>query len=203
MLNKTIRQARIDLQNFLKSSERKIEIEINCPAEDRIRFIYSIIFPGWKRAAFYWRFLIARIAGIIDYSPIKVFLYRCIGMKIGKGVFISPGVVLDPHFPCLIEIGDHAIIGWGAALFTHDFSRRKYSAGRIKIGRGAVIGGFCIVRGGVTVGENAEAAAACIVYKDVPPDGRLAGGILLGRALANSGNLPDRQKENEKETADL
>ena len=198
MVNETIRQARIVLKNFLESPERKLEIAVGCPVEDRIRFIYSIIFPGWKKAAFYWRFFIARIAGIIDYSPVKVFLYRSIGIKIGKGVFISPCVILDPHFPSLIEICDYAIIGWGVNLFTHDFNGKKYTIGRIKIGRGAVIGGFSIVSAGVTVGDNAQAAAGCIVYKDIPPNGSLAGGILLRRTLADT-----RQRENGKDAADL
>ena len=186
-----IEQARTALQTFLQGTGRKLEIEIDCPIEDRIRFIYAIIFSGFKKASFYWRFFIARLASIIDYSPIKVFFYRSIGIKIGKGVFISPAVILDPHFPSLIEIDDYAIIGWGVQLFTHNFSGTKYSVGRIKIGRGAVIGAFSIVRGGVTVGECAQIQATCIVYKDVPKNGSLVSGIILSQARTNAG-----QKQN-------
>ena len=169
--------------NFLSGKEKKLEFAIDCGMEERIRFIYSIIFPGRKKYLFYLRFLIARIAHSIDYSPAKVVLYRLIGMKIGKGVFLSPDVILDPHFPELIEINDYAIIGWGTHLFCHEYNGDKYRLGRITVGRGAVIGGFSIIRGGVVIGENAQVASTCIVYKDVPNNYYLDSIILLNRAL--------------------
>ena len=129
--------------------------------------------------------MIARISQYIDYSPVKVFLYRLTGMKIGKGVFLSPDVILDPHFPELIEIGDYAIIGWGTYLFCHEYNVGKYRLGRITIGKGAVIGGFSVIRGGVTIGENAQVASTCIVYKDVPENYYLDSVILLNRALVD------------------
>jgi acetyltransferase-like isoleucine patch superfamily enzyme len=171
------------LARFLAGSERKFEFAICCCPEKRIGFIYSVIFPGRKKYRFYWRFFLCRIARAIDYSPLKVLLYRRAGFRIGRGVFISPDVILDPHFPELIEIGDHAIIGWGTHLFAHEFDGGKYRIGRIRIGAGAVIGGFSIVRGGVTIGENANIASTCIVYKDVPDNYYLDSVILLNRAL--------------------
>ena len=171
------------LLEFLRGSGQSLEFEIDCPIEERINFIYSVIFPGAGKYVFYLRFLIARIAQYIDYSPAKAFLYRLIGMKIGKGVFISPDVILDPHFPELIRIEDYAIIGWGTHLFCHEYSGAKYRVGRITIKRGAVIGGFTVIRGGVTVGENAQVASTCIVYKDVPNNYYLDSVILLNRAL--------------------
>ncbi len=173
------------LRNFLQGHDRKFEFVIDCGIEDRIRFIYAVIFPGSEKLLFYFRFLIARIAQYIDYSPVKGFLYRLIGMKIGRGVFISPDVILDPHFPELIEIGDYAIIGWGTHLFCHEYSGGAYRLGRITIGRGAVIGGFSIIRGGVVIGENAQVASTCIVYKDVPNNYYLDSVILLNRALVD------------------
>jgi acetyltransferase-like isoleucine patch superfamily enzyme len=182
-MQKKIATRRDLLIKFLKGTEQAFEFDIDCSIEERIRFIYSIIFPGGKKGLFYLRFLIARIAQYIDYSPVKVLLYRVIGMKIGKGAFLSPDVILDPHFPELIEIGDYAIIGWGTHLFCHEYSGEKYRVGRITIKRGAVIGGFTTIRGGVTIGENAQVASTCIVYKDVPNNYYLDSVILLNRAL--------------------
>jgi len=156
------------LQDYLNSSKKRFEFEINYPLPERISSIYEIIFPGVQKYRFYLRFLLARIAQYIDYSPIKVFLYRAIGIKIGQGVFISPDVILDPHFPKLIEIGDYVILGWGAKLFTHEFSAKQYRLGRIIIEEGAIIGGFSFIRGGVTIGKHAEIIANGVVYKDVP-----------------------------------
>lgn len=168
---------------FLLGDEKKFEFDVDCRLEDRIRFIYNIIFPGIQKYIFYVRFVIARIAQFIDYSPLKVCIYRLIGMKIGKGVYIAADVILDPHFPGLIEIGDYAIIGWGTHAFCHEFDGVKYRIGRITIGKGVVIGGFSIIRGGVKIGENAHVASTCIVYKDVPNNYYLDSVILLSRAL--------------------
>lgn len=154
-------------QSYLKNPDKVFEFEVNYLLSDRIACIYQVIFPGRKKYQFYGRFLVARIAQYIDYSPIKVWLYRLIGIKIGKGVFISPDVILDPHFPTLIEIHDYAILGWGARLFTHGFSGKVYRVGRITIGEGAVIGAFSLIRGGVVIGKNANISADSIVYKDV------------------------------------
>ena len=173
------------LAEFLAGSAPTLEFPVACAPAQRIAFIYSVIFPGWKKLGFYGRFLLCRIARSIDYSPLKVLLYRWAGFRIGRGVFISPDVILDPHFPQLIEIGDHAIIGWGTHLFTHEFSGNRYRLGRISIGAGAVIGGFSIVRGGVRIGANAQIASTCIVYKDVPENYYLDSVVLLNRALVD------------------
>lgn len=179
----SIEKSRERLAAFLTGDEQLLEFDIDATPAQRIATIYAIVFPGWKKARFYLNFLISRIARIIDWSPAKVFFYRLTGMKIGKGVFISPDVILDPHFPELIEIGDYAIIGWGTHLFTHEFSGDRYRVGRIKVGAGAVIGGFSIIRGGVRIGDNAQVASTCIVYKDVPENYYLDSVVLLNRAL--------------------
>lgn len=181
-----LRQAaasRAGLDRFLNGRDMKYEFAIPCPPARRIAYIYSVVLPGLRKLRFYWNFLVCRIARSIDYSPLKVWLYRRVGFRIGQGVFISPDVILDPHFPELIEIGEHAIIGWGTHLFCHEFDGAKYRLGRIRIGAGAVIGGFSIVRGGVVIGDNAQIASTCIVYKDVPDNYYLDTAIVLNRSL--------------------
>jgi acetyltransferase-like isoleucine patch superfamily enzyme len=173
-------------KNFLKGSEPAFEFTFECELQNRIRFVYAVIFPGyWDRMRFYTRFMVAKLARHMDYSPFKVFLYRRIGVRIGKGAFISPDVILDPHFPELIEIGEYAILGWGSHLFTHEFSGSSYRAGRIRIGRGAVIGGFTTIRGGVTIGEKAQVSSMSIVYKDVPENYYLDSVVVLNKALVD------------------
>jgi acetyltransferase-like isoleucine patch superfamily enzyme len=163
---KTIK-VRLKLIDFLDGQNRVFEFEVDPEPSERVNFIYNVIFSGFRKVTFYVRYIVARIAQYIDCSPLKVLLYRLIGMRIGKGVFISPDVILDPHFPTLIAIEDHAILGWGAKLFTHEFSGSKYRIGRIVIQEGAVIGGFSTIRGGVTIGKMAEIPYGSIVYKDV------------------------------------
>jgi acetyltransferase-like isoleucine patch superfamily enzyme len=175
--------SRAALAQFLTGSEPKFEFTTPCGPKKRIDYIYSVVLPGSKKYRFYWNFLLCRIARAVDYSPLKVLLYRWVGFRIGRGVFISPDVILDPHFPELIEIGDYAIIGWGTHLFAHEFDGIKYRLGRIRVGAGAAIGGFSVVRGGVTIGANARIASSCIVYKDVPEDYFVDTAIVLNRAL--------------------
>jgi acetyltransferase-like isoleucine patch superfamily enzyme len=175
--------SRTRLAEFLAGQSMAFEFATPCPPSRRIDFIYSIVFPGFRKLRFYRNFLVCRIARAVDYSPFKVWLYRLVGFRIGRGAFISPDVILDPHFPQLVEIGDYAIIGWGTHLFTHEFDGGKYRIGRIRVGAGAVIGGFSIVRGGVVIGENARVASTCIVYKDVPDNYYLDTAIVLNRAL--------------------
>jgi acetyltransferase-like isoleucine patch superfamily enzyme len=175
--------SRNGLLDFLAGDGMKYEFAIPCPPAQRIDYIYSIVLPGWKKLRFYRNFFVCRLARAIDYSPLKVWLYRRVGFRIGKGAFISPDVILDPHFPELVEIGEHAIIGWGTHLFCHEFDGAKYRLGRIRVGAGAVLGGFSIVRGGVTIGNNAQIASTCIVYKDVPDNYYLDTAIVLNRSL--------------------
>jgi acetyltransferase-like isoleucine patch superfamily enzyme len=161
-----IKELQSDLADFLLSQERLWTFQLKVPASQRISAIYSIIFAGKQKYRFYFNFLLARIAQYIDWSPAKVFLYRLIGVKIGKGVFISPDVILDPHFPSLIELQDYVILGWGVKVFTHEFTGGVYRIGRIVIGEETIVGGFSTIRGGVSISAKAEVPPYCIVYKD-------------------------------------
>lgn len=116
------------------------------------------------------------ICRIIPSVSIKNSLYRMIGVKIGKHVVISPYVQIDPFFPELIKIDDYAIIGWGASIFTHEFTQEKIRKGEIHIKKRALIGGDCLIRPGVTIGEKAVVAAKSFVNKDVK-DGETVGGV--------------------------
>ena len=152
---------------FLSGSGRRLVFRVDCPLESRIRYIYRAIFPGLGLPLFYLRFMVARIAQLSDYSPVKIFLYRLIGVRIGRGVFISPDAFIDPHFPSLITLGDHAILGWGTRIFAHDFDGTKYSMGRVDIGKGAVIGAFTVVKNGVSIGDGVFIHLCGLVMRDV------------------------------------
>lgn len=168
MNKERILKLRREVKDFLRNNETKFEFKVDCELKERVQFIYSIIFPGLLKYKYYLRHTVVRILQYMDYSPLKIIIYRLIGMKIGKGVYISPEVILDPHFPELITIDDHVIIGWGARLFTHEYSMGKYRIGRISIGEGALIGGYSTIRGGVTIGKMAEIPYSSLIYKDVP-----------------------------------
>jgi len=162
-----IEEIRDMIRRFRQTEESRLSFRVETDLERRIDVIYSIIFPGFKKYQFYLNFTLARIAEKLDYSPLKVLIYRLIGMKVGRGVFISADVILDPHFPELVQIGDYAILGWGAKLFTHEYYDNTYRMGRVTIGRGAQVGAYSVVRSGVTIGEMAETSPFSVIYKNV------------------------------------
>ena len=166
--NSIIVEYRKRIQNFFQNNEKSTEFKVECELKDRIKFIYRVIFPNYNVIRFYGRFVLAKLAYSIDYSLLKVFIYRMLGMKIGKGVFISPQVTIDVHFPKLITIDDYAIIGYAAFIFTHDFFNNKYRIGKVTIGEGAVIGAFTKIGCGVEIGKMANIPANSMVLKDVP-----------------------------------
>ncbi len=156
------------LKLFFDNDEKSMSFTVDCCLKDRISFIEKVIFSQSSKAAFYFRFFLSKLAYYIDYSPIKVFIYRLIGIKIGKGVFISPDVIIDVHFPQLIKIDDYAILGLGSAVFCHDFISNMYRLGQVHIGKGAVIGAYSLIGCGVHIGEQANIGAKSAIGKDVP-----------------------------------
>jgi len=141
-------------KEYLKTEEPFFEFSVGSDLNTRNSIPFRVIFPGIQLTLYYFRHLISRIAQFIDYSPIKIFLYRLIGIKIGKGVYISPDVILDSQFPALLEIGDYVVLGWGAKIFVHDYNGIIYRIGRVKIGTGTVVGGFSFIRAGVNIEDN-------------------------------------------------
>jgi len=162
-----IQKSRDALAEFMQGNEQKFSFAVECPLHERIRYIYSVIFPGRKKQNFYFRYFLSRIAYFIDYPPIKCLIYRVIGVKIGKGVFISSGVVIDVHFPNLIEIEDYVILGYGSRIFTHEFSDATYTVGRVVIGEGTVVGAFATIRGGVRIRKNVTVPINKVVSRNI------------------------------------
>ncbi len=149
-------KAKSTLVNLRNCPERlHCSFFVEAAPKDRIDFIFAVIAPGFRRLSFLIKYVLLKLAYTCDISSVKIILYRLCGMKIGSGVFISPGVDIDPHFPELIEIGDYAVIGWRAVLATHEYDGRKYHAGRVKIGREAIIGAFAKIRCGNIIPDKA------------------------------------------------
>lgn len=122
------------------------------------------------------QFILLWLAQITPMCSMKPFLYRLAGVRVGKCVCISPGVVMDPLFPSLIELEDGCILGMGCRLLTHEFTATEFRVGPVRVGSGSVIGGWSTVRCGVTVGEKVTVGANSFVNRDVP-DGLTVAGV--------------------------
>jgi len=116
------------------------------------------------------------LAERVPFSGLKIWLYRRAGVKIGKDVFISPGVVIDPIFPGLVELQDECVLGLYCTVLTHEYTPEESRIGKVIIGKGAVIGARATIRSGVTVGKGCTVGINSFVNKDVP-DGATVGGV--------------------------
>ena len=127
-----------------------------------------------KRSSLFFNTIICHICKVLP-PKMKNALYRMIGVKIGKNVLIAPYVQIDPFFPEWITLEDNVIIGWGASIFTHEFSQKKVRKGKVHIKKRALIGGFSIIRSGVSIGEHAVIGIGSYVNRDVK-DSETVGG---------------------------
>jgi hypothetical protein len=109
----------------------------------------------------------------LPFNAPKVALLRRLGAQVGRNVFISTDVWIDPTFPELLTVEDDVMVGVGVKIALHEFGPRHFSAGRVTIRKGAVIGGFALINHGVEIGEGAVVAGGAAVGRDVPP-GKLA-----------------------------
>lgn len=122
------------------------------------------------------RYILIWLAERIPFSGMKICLYKSAGVKIGRNVFISPGVVIDPIFPQLIELQDECVLGLYSMVLTHEYTPEESRIGRVIIGRGSVIGARAVIRSGITVGQGCTVGINSFVNKDVT-DGAMVGGI--------------------------
>lgn len=113
-----------------------------------------------------------------------VALQRARGAKIGRHVYIGPGVMFDELYPQLITVEDYVSIGMQTLIFTHsnptcslelkqNYFPRKVAPTVIKTG--AWIPPRCIILAGVTIGENSVIGAGSVVIRDVEPYTIVAG----------------------------
>lgn len=132
---------------------------------------------------FFRRMICLEPAKLCPLPALRNALYRWMGVKVGRDVFIGFGVEVDTNHPELIEIGDHVTISHRCIIASHmatdvETPLQKLYPPRsapVKIGAGAWLCVGAIVLPGVTVGENAVVGAGAVVTRDVPANTLVAG----------------------------
>ena len=111
---------------------------------------------------------------IVFYNPRDIHL--------GNDVYIAYGNWLCAGSGCPITLGDEVILGPKSIIDSNNHTRMNGSfrfglpkCAPVHIGRGAWIGGNCVVTAGHTVGKGAAVGGGCVVTHDVPADCLFAG----------------------------
>lgn len=99
-------------------------------------------------------------------------------ITLGKRIFINAGCKIQDQGG--VSIGDDCLIGHNAVIasLNHDIDparRADMIPAPVTIGRNVWIGANVTILPGVSIGDDAVLAAACVVTKDVP-----AGAIVVG-----------------------
>jgi acetyltransferase-like isoleucine patch superfamily enzyme len=123
---------------------------------------------AWHTFLVYLRGALLSAVMNTPFNGLKVRLLRSLGANVGERVYISHGTWIDPTYPHLIRIEDDVFLAMGVRIFTHEFRRNEFRAGRVVIRRGAFIGAYAIIACGVEIGENATVAASTPLPCDVP-----------------------------------
>lgn len=109
------------------------------------------------------------------FNNLRIVLYRLIGFKIGKNVFIGMKCYLDDVAVDKITIEDNVVISYGTYFACHGKGRGHMP---IIIEKNVYIGMRSnIVSGkkGIVIGENAVVGAGSLVNKDVLPGKTVVG----------------------------
>ena len=116
-----------------------------------------------------WFFCVLYAARFSPSFRFKNFLYRLVGVKVGKDASVGLGVMLDIFFPDQIEIGENVVIGYNTTVLGHEFLVREWRIGRVIIEKDVTIGANCTILPGVIIGEGATVSAMSLVNRDIPP----------------------------------
>lgn len=125
---------------------------------------YSFLTIVWKPIR---KYLNVVIIPNVPFSRLRVSLYRLIGFKIGKNVFIGMKCYLDDVAIEKLIIEDEVVISYGCYFACHGKGQGHMP---ILVKNGAYIGMRCNIlsgKKGITIGEDAIVGAGSLVNKDV------------------------------------
>lgn len=122
----------------------------------------------------------------VTLTPLGPWFLRAMGMRIGRRAFINTELISDP---CLIRIGDDAVIGGAVHLFAHYGGGGHLSIAPVEIGDRATIGLGATVMGDVVIGAD----AVLLPHSVLLPGSRVGPGETWGGVPARP--LSDRARD--------
>ncbi|MHC5023924.1 MAG: acyltransferase [Planctomycetota bacterium] len=132
-----------------------------------------------NRWAVAWRHIKVKLLSKLPGTRFKSRLVKkWLGVTMGEDVGIAYGVLLDPYDPTMISFGDNVIVGTETRIFVHVFTLDRQRVRPVRIGSNVMIGGFCVIAPGVTIGDGASIAPGTFVTRNIP-----AGAIVTGNTM--------------------
>ncbi len=131
--------------------------------------------------------LATRLAAHIQGVPDLAMLIE-LGMRVGTGTAVEYGVLLDPSFCWLIDIGEACTFAPYATVLAHDAGARRalgYTRlARVRIGDRVFVGAHALILPGVTIGDDAVIGAGAVVTRDIA-----AGAVVVGAPARELGSV--------------
>lgn len=119
----------------------------------------------------FWKVLrntfIIWVARYVPFFSVKNWLYRRVGLQVGKQTAVAFMVMMDLFYPEMIHIGENSVIGYNTTILTHEYLIDEYRLGEVHIGDRVMIGANVTILPGVTIGEGAIIGAGTVVTKNI------------------------------------
>jgi acetyltransferase-like isoleucine patch superfamily enzyme len=160
----------------------KLGINLSSGEYENITFIGAMRrgLSGYLKAILLKYCMYSVLLSPLNYRLIRPYLWKKMGCKVGKKVFIGYGVWLDYNNTHLIEIGDNVHITNMCLLLCHqrdlsnyfvgeNSANLKYKKDKIIIENGVMIGMNSTIMPGVTIGEGSIIGANSLVLCDIAP----------------------------------
>ncbi|MDO8875730.1 MAG: peptide synthetase, partial [Pseudolabrys sp.] len=125
----------------------------------RMATIYDPYFWSHER---HWKLSDTPIVTYFAGTPLRPFLLRLMGAKVGRRVFDGGCIITDRS---LVQIGDDVTLNEGSVLQPHSLEEGAFKSDWISIGERASLGPSAFVHYGVVVGEAAVIDTDSFVMK--------------------------------------
>jgi len=122
----------------------------------------------------FWKMSIGQYLGLFNGTPMKVVVWRLLGVRIGRRVFDDGCAIPEKS---LVHIGDDVALNAGSTVQAHSLEDGVFKSDHIVIGHGVTVGPRAFVHYGVTLHEGAVLDVDAFLMKgqEVPPHTRWRG----------------------------
>jgi non-ribosomal peptide synthetase-like protein len=127
----------------------------------------------WRHERF-WKVPTQQYVQIFNGTPLKPWLWRAMGARLGRGVFDDGVALVEKTF---VTIGSGAVLNVSSIVQSHSQEDGAFKSDFIRIGSGCTLGPGAFVHYGVQTGVGSALAADSFLMKgEEVPDGAYWGG---------------------------